>query len=127
MLKGKQLKALEKLVSGDYESYDKLADELKISHKTLYNWRHEEEFVAELERRINIKIGGIAPRALRRVEKIIDSKNEEVALRACRDVLDRAGYKATEKVSVDGELNTGVVLMPPIMTDLIPPNDEDNE
>ena len=106
MLKGKKLKALEILVSGDYKNYDALAKKLKISSKTLYNWRQEEEFAAELERRINIKIGGIAPRALKRVEKIIDSKNEEVALRACKDVLDRAGYKATEKVSVDGDVKT---------------------
>lgn len=110
MLKGKKLKALEILVSGNYKNYDELAKQLKISSKTLYNWRQEEEFAAELERRINIKIGGIAPRALKRVEKIIDSKNEEVALRACRDVLDRAGYKATEKVSVGGELNTNGAL-----------------
>lgn len=110
MIKGKKLKALEKLVSGDFETYEGLADELKITSATLRNWRNEEEFAAELERRINIKIGGIAPRALKRVEKIIESKNEEVALRACRDVLDRAGYKAAEKVSLGGELNTNGAL-----------------
>lgn len=109
MIKGKKLKALEKLVSGDFETYEGLADELKITSATLRNWRNEEEFAAELERRMRIKIGGIAARALKRMNELID-EDGNVAFSAAKDILDRAGYKSAEKVSVGGELNTNGAL-----------------
>lgn len=100
---GKKEKALELLVLGQFKTYDDVAQELKISVKTLYNWRKEEEFSKELNRRINIKIGGIAPKALKKMEKLIDSDDPHVALLASKDVLDRAGYKATDKVDVNAD------------------------
>ena len=105
MIKGKKLKALEKLVSGDFETYEGLADELKITSATLRNWRNEEEFAAELERRMRIKIGGIAARALKRMNELID-EDGNVAFSAAKDILDRAGYKATDKVAVEGDVKT---------------------
>lgn len=101
----KQLKALEILVSGDYNSFGEVADELKISERTLYNWRKDEEFSSELTRRINIKIGGIAPRALKKIEKLLDCAIPEVALKSAKDILDRAGYKAKEKLDVNADAN----------------------
>ena len=91
---------------GDFESYKEIADRLKISEKTLYNWRNEAEFAAELKKRIDIKISNVVPKAVKRIEMIIDSKNEDVALRAAKDVLDRAGYKATNKVEVEGDVKS---------------------
>ena len=107
---GKQEKALELLVAGEFKNYDEVADELKISVRTLYNWRKNEEFSKELTRRINIKIGGIAPRALRRIEKILDAKDDHVALLASKDILDRAGYKANDKLDVHTDANVNSVV-----------------
>jgi hypothetical protein len=64
--------------------------------------------------------GGRAPQVLRRAEEriqelvapalrrittaIADDDNPALALAAARDILDRAGYKATEKVQQDGRV-----------------------
>lgn len=105
MLKGKKLKALELLVSGECKSYSEVAQRVEISQKTLFNWRSEEEFSQELKRRIDLRISSSVPRAVRRIEKIIGSQNEEVALKACKDILDRSGYKASDRVELDGKIN----------------------
>ena len=107
-MEAKRLKALEILVSGDYKSYEEVADKLKITRRTLYNWRNEEEFSAELERRIKIKIGGIVPRAIKKLDELIDSKKEIIALQAAKDILDRGGYKATDKIDINGKTESNM-------------------
>ena len=107
-MEAKRLKALEILVSGDYKSYEEVAGKLKITRRTLYNWRNEEEFSAELERRIKIKIGGIVPRAIKKLDELIDSKKEIIALQAAKDMLDRGGYKATDKIDINGKTESNM-------------------
>ena len=99
-MNGKKAKALDLLVSGEFSSYEDLAKRLKISPKTLYNWRNEEEFAEEYERRLRIKIGGIAARALRKQEKLIDAHSEMVAHLAAKDILDRAGFGADTGINI---------------------------
>lgn len=102
-MKAKQLKALEMLVKGDYDTYEEAADKLKISPKTLYNWRQDEEFSKEYDKRIRIKLGGMAARAAKRIDELIDSENPDVAFRASKDVLDRTGYKTADKLDINAE------------------------
>lgn len=102
-MKAKQLKALEMLVKGDYDTYEEAADKLKISPKTLYNWRQDEEFSKEYDKRIRIKLGGMAARAAKRIDELIDSENPDVAFRASKDVLDRTGYKTADKLDISAE------------------------
>ena len=99
MAKNKE-KALEILVSGEYSSYEEVAQRLKISAKTLYNWRNEDEFADEYDRRIKIKIGGAAAKALRKQEKLLTSKNDMVAHLAAKDILDRAGFGADTGINI---------------------------
>jgi hypothetical protein len=40
----------------------------------------------------------LAYKARHRLEQLIDSSNEQVALSASKDALDRAGYGATQRV-----------------------------
>lgn len=102
-MKPKQLKALEMLVKGDYRTYEEAAEILKISPKTLYNWRKDEEFAREYDERIRIKLGGMAARAAKRIDELIDSANPDVAFRASKDVLDRTGYKTADKIDINAE------------------------
>lgn len=107
MLKAKQLKAVDMLISGDF-SLEEIAAYLKISNKTLYNWRQNEEFNAELNRKMRLKISGIAPKALKQMEKLIHAKSEMVSHLAAKDILDRAGFEPDSNVNINGE---GTVLI----------------
>lgn len=101
-MKGKKEKALAMLVSGDYK-LSEIALRLKISEKTLYNWRQEEEFESELKRRLNIKMGTLAAAALKTQSNLLNAKSDMVKHLAAKDLLDRAGYNADSKIQLEGE------------------------
>ena len=51
------------------------------------------------------RIRDLVDPSLDRIQKAIaDDDNPQLALAAARDILDRAGYKATEKVQSDGRV-----------------------
>ena len=102
----KQQKAIELLVSGDFNTYEEIAEHVKVSRKTLYNWRREEKFTKELSKEINLKLTRIVPKALNKIERLIDSDNEHIALMAAKNILDRAGYKAVDKLKLDSNIET---------------------
>lgn len=115
----KKEKALVMLVSGDL-TFGEIAQRLKISEKTLYNWRKEDEFDAELRRRLNIKMGTIAAAALRTQSSLLKAKSDMVKHLAAKDLLDRAGYVPDSNINLSSE---GVVQ---IIND-IPGGDTDAE
>lgn len=108
MLKAKQIKAVDMLVSGDF-TFEEIAAELKISPKTLYNWRQNEDFNAELNRKMRLKISGIAPKALKKMEKLINAKSEMVSHLASKDILDRAGFEPDSNININGAAAVQIV------------------
>lgn len=96
----KQRKALEIIVSGEFKTYEELSNRLKISPKTLYNWRQDEEFSNELDRRMKIKISMLAARALERQAKLLNANSEMVSHLAAKDLLDRAGFGADNNINI---------------------------
>ena len=100
-MKGKKEKTLAMLVSGSYR-LGEIAQELKISEKTLYNWRQDEEFESELRRRLNIKMGTLAAKALQTQSELLNSRSDMVKHLAAKDLLDRAGYAPDENVNIKG-------------------------
>lgn len=101
-MNAKQAKALAMLVSGEY-SMKQIAEKLKIAEKTLYNWRQEGWFEEELNKRLHIKVGTLAAKALRVQEEMLSSKSDTVKHLAAKDILDRGGYAADSKVHIDSE------------------------
>lgn len=100
-MKGKREKAVLMLVSGEY-SLKEIAEELKISERTLYNWRNEEEFSAEVEKRTRLKISALANKALKKQAELLDCRSLMVSHLAAKDIMDRAGYNANSKIQLDG-------------------------
>ena len=69
--------------------------------------------VQEIFRRTTLAIGAALPKALNTVVRLSESaKSEYVQLEASRDVLDRAGMKAPEKIDhrLDGEFRVTIDL-----------------
>lgn len=106
------------LVSGNL-TLGEIAKKLKISEKTLYNWRKEDEFDSELQRRLNIKVGTVAAAALRTQTNLLNSKSDMVKHLAAKDLLDRAGYVPDKNINLNAD---GVVQ---IIDDI--PRSDDNE
>lgn len=90
-------KAVEMLVYTTKQKQE-IAEELGVSGTTLSLWQRREDFQEELRAEMNRAFQPLAYKAQRRLNNLIDSNNEQVALAASKDALDRAGYGATQKV-----------------------------
>ena len=101
----KQLKAINMLIYEDF-SKSEIAEQLKITPQTLSNWLNpkktphfieafeKELAVADRLRKNNYRV--VAQKAQDKLIELLDCKDKQVAFRACKDLLDRAGHKHTE-------------------------------
>lgn len=93
----KQYQAIKMMV---YENATKveIADKLKVTTRQIYNWTQKKEFQQALKEEIDRSLGNLVPKAINRLSLLIDSKQESIALGAIKEVLNKAGYKETEKI-----------------------------
>lgn len=103
MLTAKQKKCLELLVNGEM-SQKEIAEQIKVSEQTICNWKKNSEFVAEYEDLMRVCIQSFAAKAFQTHKKLLSAKSEMVRYMTAKDILDRAGFKPTEKVDVKGAI-----------------------
>lgn len=75
-----------------------IAKELKITEQTICNWKKQKEFSEMLQEEIKNNFGSLAVEAQKELKKLLKSKNAVVKMQAVKDVLDRAGFKPTERI-----------------------------
>jgi len=103
MLHTKQKKCLELMALGEMSQKD-IAVQLKITEQTICNWKRNPEFTNELDTLIRISIQSLASKAFRTQMTLLTAKNEMVRFLAAKDILDRAGFKATDKLKIEGAI-----------------------
>ncbi|NDO19945.1 helix-turn-helix domain-containing protein [Lachnospiraceae bacterium MD329] len=102
--------AIELLIEGEL-SIDEIAQNVKTTRQTLYNWRKDADFeqeyneqLNEIERRTKRRISRMVDTALERQERILTkSRNDNAAAMVAKDVLDRAGYAPDSNINVNAE------------------------
>lgn len=99
-LNNKMLKCIELMVYSDMRKQD-IAEELGVSSVTLWKWQKREDFQLALKEEMHRSFRGMATKAIKKLENLLDSKNEGIALAASREVLNKAGYLETQKVEQD--------------------------
>lgn len=88
MLTAKQTKAVAMLFDG--KTKKEIAEELKVTEKTIYNWRQLEEFKIELQKIANDYLAEIRAKLIKNQEKLaLGAKSEMVQFSATKDLLDR--------------------------------------
>lgn len=90
-------KAVEMLVHTKKQKQE-IAEELGVSRTTFSLWLRRDDFQEAIKTEMQRAFQPLAYKARHRLESLIDSNNEQVALAASKDALDRAGYGATQKV-----------------------------
>ena len=110
MLKPKQVKCLELMLDHPKMKMKDIAEELKVTPKTISMWKKEEEFRNEYDTNFRLKLQYASARAFKKQVELLDSANEMVAYLASKDIMDRAGFNPVEKVQqeVDMDLNITV-------------------
>lgn len=96
-LTNKQLKAVEMLVYTTMQKQE-IAEELKVSRATVSQWVKKEEFQQAITDEMKRGFVDIAYKARRRLSELVDSPNEQIALGAIKEALNKAGYQETQKI-----------------------------
>lgn len=87
-----------------------ISKKIGVSRTTIYDWKKQEEFAAELDRieqefisSAIYKLKRAAPVAADKLIKLLNGKYEKTQLSAAIDLLDRTAGKATTKVEVSND------------------------
>lgn len=110
-LSAKQIRAIELLISCELNQKE-IADECKVTERTVYNWiHHDEEFRNACEWYRKEIYKGYAPKAVETVVDImLNGASDKVRLAAAQDILSRAGDDASSVVDLktENELNVNI-------------------
>ena len=109
-LSAKMLKCINLMVYTDMQKQE-IAEELNVAGNTISRWMDREDFQDELRREMHRGFNSLAIKARKKLEKLMDSKNDGVALGACKEVLSKAGYDATQKIEqkVDTTIKVDII------------------
>ncbi len=102
MLTSRQNKGITLMLQGNL-SNAKIAKECGVSENTVYNWFHNDEFLAELQKKQRRMFTRIACKAQKKMEELIDSPNPSIAFAAAKEVLNKAGLDSPLKVEAEVE------------------------
>lgn len=83
-----------------------VAKALGKHYNTVYAWTHSECFQEELDKRLKEEWKDSARRAKAKMEELVNSSKDEVALNASKFILECTGFKPKEQIEVSSD--TGI-------------------
>ena len=109
-LNPKQAECLKLMLEKPKISGKELAEALGVTQQTISDWKnHNTEFQNEYNSLVRRSIQYAAKLALEKQIKLLGSKNDMVAHLAAKDLLDRAGFNAVDKLELEGTAKVVIV------------------
>lgn len=110
MLNKNMLECIQMFVYTDM-SKTEICEKLGVAPNAISRWDKNPDFKEALRNEMHKGFDELAIKARRRLEKLIDSKNDMVALGACKEAFSRAGFDAVQKIeaNVDTTINVSVI------------------
>lgn len=106
-LEPKQQRFIQLYLTGNY-TLAKIAELLEIHPNTAGKWMKRpeiksalEEAQSEIHEQVAIQLKGMALKATQKLNSLIDSPQDAIALQAVKDVLDRGGHKTKNEIKVE--------------------------
>ena len=93
----KQIKCANLMITTN-KTQKQIAKEIEVSERTICEWKKQKEFKEYMQKTIKENFSSLAIEAQRELRKLLKSKNEYIKIQAVKDILDRAGYKPTERI-----------------------------
>lgn len=94
------------------KSCQEIADAVGVSKQAVIQWRKDADFMREYEAVIREDFAVVVGEAKEIILDLMrNGKNEAIRLKACQDVLSRAGYDAVSKSKVDLETPQDIVIV----------------
>lgn len=98
----KQEKCINLMVTTN-KTQKRIAKEIEVSEKTICEWKKQKEFKDAIDKNIKENFGSLALDAQKELKRLLKSNNEYIKMQAVKDILDRAGYKPTERIKNEVE------------------------
>ena len=112
VLPPKMQRFVQLYMTGQYTNA-KLAQLLEVSPHTISNWMKRKDvqaIIADMQETTHMMVGAqlktLSQKAANKLESLIDSPIDGVALNAVKDVLDRTGHKPKQEIKVDKTVRT---------------------
>lgn len=105
MLNERQQKCIILMLTTN-KTQKQIAKEIQVSENSISEWKKNKEFKEELQNQMKDNFGSLAVIAQKELGKLLKNKNANIRIQAIKDVLDRAGYKPTDKVDVNGNIES---------------------
>jgi len=100
LLTRKQLETIQLMIEQEMTQRE-IAERLNISEVTISRWKKDEEFKRIFEKTLRDSINLSSSYAYRTMVKLLGARSELVRFQAAKDILDRAGFKPTEKSEIN--------------------------
>ena len=108
----KQQRFVQMYLTGAYTNKE-IASLLDIHINTLYSWLRRDdvkEVINEMQaieaETVDTYLKSMTNKAVQRLNDLMDSPMDAIALQAVRDVLDRTGHKAKQEIKIDKTVRT---------------------
>lgn len=105
MLNEKQEKCINLMITTN-KKQKQIANEINISEKTICEWKKQKEFKEEIQNSMRENFNLLAIEAQKELKKLLKSKNEYVKMQDIKDILDRSGFKPTDKIEHSGNIES---------------------
>ena len=102
VLNQKQRRCIELMIEGSY-TQKQIAGQLNVTENTISNWKKNDEFMSEYNTILKSNINAVAAKAFSTQMKLLSARSEMVKYMVSKDILDRAGFKPSEKVDLSIE------------------------
>lgn len=98
----KMLKAVNLMIETNLSQRD-IAKELDVAEETVSRWKKREDFKEKLREEQNNFLSELTRPAMRTMLELLDSPSDYVRCQAAQDILDRTGYKPSDRVEIEAE------------------------
>lgn len=87
-------------------SQREIAKELNLTEQTISNYKKKESYPQLRQQYEEAFLADLTAPAMRTMRELLSAKSEFVRYSAASDILDRTGYKPTERQEIDAHVKT---------------------
>ena len=96
-------KAIELMIQTNL-SQREIAKKLDVREETVSRWKKRNDFKEKKKEEQKIYLSELSGPAMRTMKELLDSRSDNVRFQAAQDILDRTGYKPSDKLELDSDL-----------------------
>ena len=86
-----------------------IADKLDVREETVSRWKNREDFKSKKKEEEGKFLFELTSPAMRTMKELLNSHSDYVRFQAAQDILDRTGYKPTDKVDLNSSEGVKII------------------